>query len=225
MVVSRVCSGHAHRAGEFTVEEVRYIAGDQAAEAGLARFGEPGDPDEAPLLDAATQVPESRLVRLRGVGEGDVLYLYQAHSPIRHTATNTHDGRHGPANYAVGRPVGHLDQVAAHTSPAESSGFERQRPGLDGDQSSREEWDHHGQKGLETSPEVSLEVKPAGLLGLDYGLGPALHLGDELERGHEHVGQFRGQPLVYKGDHHRLGMGGEHQDQDGEHDHKHPEEY
>src|SRR5215211_1332728 len=135
-----------------------------------------------------------------------------------------HDGYHGPANYAVGRPVGHFDQVVAQTSPAESPGFERQRPGLDGDQGSREEWNHHGQKCLETAPEVRLEVESAGLLGLYYGAGPPLHLRDELERGHEHVGQFRGQPLVYKSDHHRLGIGREHHDQDRADDHKHPEE-
>src|SRR5215212_11524727 len=92
-----------------------------------------------------------------------------------------HGGGHGPADHAVGRPVGNFDQVVAPTSPAESPGFERQRPGLGGDQSPREEWDHHGQKCLETAPEVCLEVEPAGLLGLDYGPGPPLHVGDELE--------------------------------------------
>src|SRR5215208_6205404 len=135
-----------------------------------------------------------------------------------------HDGYHGPANYAVGRPVGHFDQVVAQTSPAESPGFERQRPGLHRDQGSREEWNYHGQKCLDTAPEVRLEVEPAGLLGLYYGAGPPLHLGDELERGHEHVGKFRGQPLVYKGNHHRLGIGREHHYQDRADDHKHPEE-
>ena len=86
---SGVCSGDVYLAGELPVEEVRYIAGDQAAEGGLACLGEAGDPDEASLLDGATQVPESGLVLLRGVGEGEVFDLYQAHSTIRHVATNT----------------------------------------------------------------------------------------------------------------------------------------
>src|SRR5215213_11853784 len=71
------------------MEEVRYISGDQAAEGGLAGLGEAGDPDEASLLDGATQVPESRLVLLCGIGESKVFDLYQAHSTIRHVATNT----------------------------------------------------------------------------------------------------------------------------------------
>src|SRR5215210_4933350 len=60
--LSGVYSGDGHLAGELPVEEVRYIAGDQAAEGGLACLGETGDPHEASLLDGATQVPESRLV-------------------------------------------------------------------------------------------------------------------------------------------------------------------
>jgi hypothetical protein len=87
--LSGVCSGDVHITGELPLEEVRYIAGDQAAEGGLACLGEAGDPDEASLLDGATQVPESGLVLLRGVGEGEVFDLYQAHSTIRHIATNT----------------------------------------------------------------------------------------------------------------------------------------
>src|SRR5215208_3434883 len=62
--LSGVCSGDAYPAGELPVEEVRYIAGDQAAEGGLACLGEAGDPDETSLLDGATQVPESGLVLL-----------------------------------------------------------------------------------------------------------------------------------------------------------------
>src|SRR5215216_2817523 len=87
--LSGVCSGDVHITGELPVEEVRYIAGDQAAEGGLACLGGAGDPDEASLLDGAPQVPESGLVLLRGVGEGEVFDLYQAHSTIRHIATNT----------------------------------------------------------------------------------------------------------------------------------------
>src|SRR5215210_9179566 len=87
--LSSVCSGDIHPAGELPVEEVRYIAGDQAAEGRLAGLGQAGDPDEGSLLDAATQVPESRLVRLCGVGEGEDFDLYQAHNTIHHVATNT----------------------------------------------------------------------------------------------------------------------------------------
>ena len=54
---SGVCSGDVYLAGERPVEEVRYIAGYQAAEGGLACLGEACDPDEASLLDGATQVP------------------------------------------------------------------------------------------------------------------------------------------------------------------------
>jgi tetratricopeptide (TPR) repeat protein len=78
--LSRICSGDVYPAGELPVEEVRDIAGDQAVEAGFARLGEAGDPNEASLLDAATQVPEGRLVLLRGVGESEVFDLYQAHT-------------------------------------------------------------------------------------------------------------------------------------------------
>src|ERR671922_562911 len=60
--LSGVCSGDVHTAGELPVEEVRYIAGDQAAEGGLACLGEAGNSDEASLLDGATHVPESWLV-------------------------------------------------------------------------------------------------------------------------------------------------------------------
>src|SRR5215213_5454935 len=62
--LSGVCSGDVHPAGELPLEEVRYIAGHQAAEGGLACFGEAGNPDECSLLDGATQVPESGLVLL-----------------------------------------------------------------------------------------------------------------------------------------------------------------
>src|ERR671914_596433 len=72
--LSGVFSGDVHPAGELPLEEVRYIAGDT---------------DEASLLDGATQAPESGLVLLRAVGEGEVFDLYQAHSTIRHVATNT----------------------------------------------------------------------------------------------------------------------------------------
>src|SRR5918999_2209403 len=87
--LSGVFSGDVHPAGELPLEEVRYIAGDQAAEGGFAGLGEAGDTDEASLLDGATQVPESGLMLLRAVGEGEVFDLYQAHSTIRHNATNT----------------------------------------------------------------------------------------------------------------------------------------
>src|ERR671910_215839 len=62
--LSGVCSGDVYLAGELPVEEVRNITGDQAAEGGFACLGEAGDPDEAPVLDGAAQVPESRLVLL-----------------------------------------------------------------------------------------------------------------------------------------------------------------
>src|SRR4029453_14403169 len=59
--LSGVCSGDVYFAREFPVEEGGNIAGDQAAEGGLASLGEAGDPDEASLLDGAIQVPESGL--------------------------------------------------------------------------------------------------------------------------------------------------------------------